>query len=322
LIGSQLLDRFYGKEITAEADGGRSSKDPFFGKGDRTPDPQDVRKAALSNFEARAISSFLGLKNFTDEDLRKNGIAVDRVQGVEYAKGAEELSDREIAQGSVDGKYASYAAAAEKAIIDGRPDMAKELMVLAGKSPAEATKAILEQQKTLSEIAKNNADTNASKFHNVPEGSMVLDERTGKRVAQVPKTFAPQSSGSGGGGSDKESAGVKEARYKSDTAADALSRLRVKTVKGDVRALTASEYNELAKWSLKKTERELKDAPQWVKSLIGQSGGPEGLSKLFAQAKTSQKSYMSQPGAPASGGSAGGATHRWNPKTGKIEQIK
>ena len=89
LIGSQLLDRFYGKEITAEADGGRSSKDPFFGKGDRTPDPQDVRKAALSNFEARAISSFLGLKNFTSEDLAKNGIKVDSVQSVDYAKGAE-----------------------------------------------------------------------------------------------------------------------------------------------------------------------------------------------------------------------------------------
>ena len=89
LIGSQLLDRFYGKEVTAECDGGRSSKDPFFGKGDRTPDPQDVRKAALSNFEARAISSFLGLKNFTEEDLRKNGIPTDKVQGVEYSKGAE-----------------------------------------------------------------------------------------------------------------------------------------------------------------------------------------------------------------------------------------
>ena len=90
-MANQLLDRFYGKEITAEADGGRSSKDPFFtGKdGNKTPDPQDVRKAALSNFEARAISSFLGLKNFTDEDLRKNGIATDKVQGVEYQKGAE-----------------------------------------------------------------------------------------------------------------------------------------------------------------------------------------------------------------------------------------
>ena len=91
VVGSQLLDRFYGKEITIEADGGRSSKDPFFtGKdGLKEPDPMDVRKAAISNFEARAISSFLGLKNFTEDDLRKNGIDVSKITGVEYQKGAE-----------------------------------------------------------------------------------------------------------------------------------------------------------------------------------------------------------------------------------------
>lgn len=88
-VGSQLLDRFYGKEITVEADGGRSSNDPFFAKGSREPDPQDIRKAALSNFEARAISSFLGLKNFTQEDLEKNGIKTSAVQKVDYQKGAE-----------------------------------------------------------------------------------------------------------------------------------------------------------------------------------------------------------------------------------------
>ena len=89
LVGSQLLDRFYGKEITVEADGGRSSNDGFFSKGNRQPDPQDIRKAALSNFEARAISSFLGLKNFTAQDLKENGISPDAVTKVEYAKGAE-----------------------------------------------------------------------------------------------------------------------------------------------------------------------------------------------------------------------------------------
>lgn len=88
-VGSQLLDRFYGKEITVEADGGRSSNDPFFAKGNREADPQDVRKAALSNFEARAIASFLGLKNFTQEDLQKNGIRVEAVQSVDYQKGGE-----------------------------------------------------------------------------------------------------------------------------------------------------------------------------------------------------------------------------------------
>lgn len=89
LVGSQLLDRFYGKEITVEADGGRSSNDPFFAKGNREADPMDVRKAAVSNFEARAISSFLGLKNFTSQDLKNNGINPDAVAKVEYSKGSE-----------------------------------------------------------------------------------------------------------------------------------------------------------------------------------------------------------------------------------------
>lgn len=91
LVGSQLLDRFYGKEITVEADGGRSSKDAFFtGKdGKKEADPMDIRKAAISNFEARAITSFLGLKNFTQEDLTKNGININAIQKVDYQKGAE-----------------------------------------------------------------------------------------------------------------------------------------------------------------------------------------------------------------------------------------
>lgn len=89
LVGSQLLDRFYGKEITVEADGGRSSKDPFFTKGNREPDPQDVRKAAVSNFEARSIASFLGLKNFTSQDLKANGINPDGVSKVNFKSGAE-----------------------------------------------------------------------------------------------------------------------------------------------------------------------------------------------------------------------------------------
>ena len=91
IIGSAVLDKLYGKEVTMECDGGRTSKDPFFsGKdGMKQPDPQDVRKAALSNFEARSIANFLGLKNFTPEDLTKNGINVGSVAKVEYKKGAE-----------------------------------------------------------------------------------------------------------------------------------------------------------------------------------------------------------------------------------------
>jgi len=91
MVGSAVLDRLYGKEVTIEADGGRSSTDPFFcGKdGKKYVDPMDVRKAAVSNFEARAISNFLGLKNFTDADLKRNGINLDQVAKVEYQKGAE-----------------------------------------------------------------------------------------------------------------------------------------------------------------------------------------------------------------------------------------
>lgn len=91
LIGSEFLDRLYGKEVTMECDGGRSSKDAFFtGKdGKKEPDPMDIRKAAVSNFEARAISSFLGIKNFTQEDLTKNGININAIQKVDYQKGAE-----------------------------------------------------------------------------------------------------------------------------------------------------------------------------------------------------------------------------------------
>ena len=61
-VGSKVLDSLYG-EITIEVEGGRNANDPFFTKGDRTPDPVDIRKAAVSNWEARAITALLGLKN-------------------------------------------------------------------------------------------------------------------------------------------------------------------------------------------------------------------------------------------------------------------
>lgn len=98
LVGSQLLDRFYGKEITIEADGGRSSNDSFFtGKdGMKIADPMDIRKASVSNFEARAISSFLGLKNFTAQDLLNNGLDVSKVTSVNYQKGAEGGGDSSV----------------------------------------------------------------------------------------------------------------------------------------------------------------------------------------------------------------------------------
>lgn len=87
-VGSKVMDQLYG-EVTIEIDGGRSSNDPFFAKGNREPDPLDVRKASLSNWEARAVSTLLGLKNLSDADLERNGIKVAEITGVSYASGAE-----------------------------------------------------------------------------------------------------------------------------------------------------------------------------------------------------------------------------------------
>ena len=90
IVGSKVLDQLYG-EVTIEVDGGRSSADPFFKGRDGTKeaDPLDVRKAALSNWEARAVTALLGLKNLNAEDLKRNGIAVDHVTAFTYTKGAE-----------------------------------------------------------------------------------------------------------------------------------------------------------------------------------------------------------------------------------------
>ena len=90
VVGSKVLDQLYG-EVTIEIDGGRSSNDPFFTKNNRdgSVDPLDVRKAALSNWEARAVTALLGLKNLNAEDLARNGVKVEAIVGVDYAKGAE-----------------------------------------------------------------------------------------------------------------------------------------------------------------------------------------------------------------------------------------
>ena len=88
VVGSKVLDQLYG-EVTIEIDGGRSSNDPFFVKNNREVDPLDVRKASLANWESRAVTALLGLKNLNADDLKRNGILVDQIAGVEYQKGAE-----------------------------------------------------------------------------------------------------------------------------------------------------------------------------------------------------------------------------------------
>lgn len=93
VAGSQVLDRMMGTDTMGgtqiDVFGSRSSRDGFFAKGDREPDQNDVKKAALSNWEARAVVGLLGLQNLSRDDLKKYGIAVERVLGVEHQTGAE-----------------------------------------------------------------------------------------------------------------------------------------------------------------------------------------------------------------------------------------
>lgn len=89
-VGSKVLDQLYGK-VVIDVEGGRSSSDTFFtGRdGNKTPDILDVRKAAIANWEARAICSLLGLKNFTAEDLTRNGINPASVPSFSFQGGSE-----------------------------------------------------------------------------------------------------------------------------------------------------------------------------------------------------------------------------------------
>lgn len=91
--GSAFFDKLLGTDAQGgtqiDVFGSRSSSDPFFSKHDREPDQNDVKKAALSNFESRAINGLVGTQNLTREDLKRFGINADLVTGVEHAKGAE-----------------------------------------------------------------------------------------------------------------------------------------------------------------------------------------------------------------------------------------
>ena len=93
VAGSQVLDRMMGTDAVGgtqiDVFGSRSSRDPFFAKGQREPDQSDVKKAAISNWEARAVVGLLGLQNLNREDLKKYGVVVEQVPGVSYDQGAE-----------------------------------------------------------------------------------------------------------------------------------------------------------------------------------------------------------------------------------------
>ena len=97
VIGSKLLDGLYG-ETTIEIIGGRSSNDPFFsGKdGNKAVDSLDVKKAALANWEVRAVTALLGLGNLTEDDLKRHGIDVSRIGNIDYKRGAEGGGDPSV----------------------------------------------------------------------------------------------------------------------------------------------------------------------------------------------------------------------------------
>lgn len=91
-----------GCRITGEESvilGGRSTEDGFFtGKDDdgapiaenlATMDAEDLRKAAVSNWEVRAVTDLLGLRGLTWEDLQRFGISKEQAGGsVTFRSGA------------------------------------------------------------------------------------------------------------------------------------------------------------------------------------------------------------------------------------------
>lgn len=88
-------------------------------------------------------------------------------------------------------KYSRYSKAAELAALDGREEDAKTLASLAGKSPAEIRKGLLDQGKTIAEIKKIESDIENA-------GNYTIDttrfNKNNERVAYVPKEFAPDRS--------------------------------------------------------------------------------------------------------------------------------
>jgi hypothetical protein len=78
--------------IEIEVIGIRSSKDPFFRGSKENPKPPseidkgNVQKSALTNCVGNGITSLLGLKNLTWEDLTDAGISRDKTNSVSFSK--------------------------------------------------------------------------------------------------------------------------------------------------------------------------------------------------------------------------------------------
>jgi hypothetical protein len=102
-----------GSRVTGEESeflGGRSSDDPFFAdqKGgiEEGVDPEDLVKAAVSNFEVNAITRLLGLRGLSWADLEPHGINAERSK----AAGGGRASYRQGGQTASSSKLADMAA--------------------------------------------------------------------------------------------------------------------------------------------------------------------------------------------------------------------
>lgn len=103
--------------LVGSVEGGRHSGEEFFARYDipkpykfKTKDEEnawkakhrlepsalDVRKAAGTNCEIRAVSKIAGLRNLTAEDLAAEGIEVGKVRGFQYDKGAKGGKAKEV----------------------------------------------------------------------------------------------------------------------------------------------------------------------------------------------------------------------------------
>lgn len=88
VVSGKVGSSFTGADIYVE--GGRSSRDPFFGK---DADPMDVRKAAVTNWMTRGASMVCGLRHLTRKDLEDNGIkGVTTVEYKTASKGGSAVS--------------------------------------------------------------------------------------------------------------------------------------------------------------------------------------------------------------------------------------
>lgn len=167
-------------------------------------------------------------------------------------------------------KYSRYSKAAELAALDGREEDAKTLAGLAGKSPAEIRKGLLDQGKTIAEIKKIESDVANAGNYELGEGQARFNAKN-EMVASRGKTFAPDRSG-GDSGKDK----AEEAKTVKSYFTRTVQRLagEGKGIK-DVTEFDEAGYQTFANW-LAATGREgnLSSYNAWVAD--GKRSSPRG----------------------------------------------